>query len=156
MLRRHFVLVIAFAVLAAVVWCVWLWQPERQVRKHTETFIDAVEGKDWEHLAEVTADDYSDRWGHDKTTLISRTKEVFSQFFIIDIEVHDITVGESEGIGTATTRVTLKGTGGPLAQLAVDEAMRLKQPFVFTWRLRSGKPWDWVLTRIEQPELRIP
>jgi hypothetical protein len=155
MLRRHLVLIIAFATLAFAVWLLWQWQPERQVQRHTEKLIDAVEGKNWKRLAEITADDYSDRWGHDKSTVISRSREVFAQFFAIEIEAHDLAIAEREGIGTASARLTLKGSGGPLAQLAIDRAATLRAPFVFTWRLRSGKPWDWVLVRVDQPELEL-
>ncbi len=155
MLRRHFVSIIAVAALACAVRLLWLWQPEQQVRRHTEKLIAAVEDKDWKRLAEITADDYSDRWGHDKNAVVARSREVFSQFFAIEIEASGLVVAESDGVGTASARLALRGSGGPLAQLAIERAATLRAPFVFTWRLRSGKPWDWVLTRIEQPELEL-
>lgn len=155
MFRRHFVSIFAAAVLGVAVWLVSAWQPARQVRRHTERFIEAVEDKDWKRLAELTADDYSDRWGHDKAALVSRSREVFAQFFAIEIEAHELSVLEAEGVGTASALLSLRGSGGPLAQLAIERAAMLREPFAFTWRLRSGKPWDWVLTRIDQPELEL-
>lgn len=99
------------------------------------------------------ADDYSDRWGHDKSAVIAHSREVFSQFFAIELTAQDLAVAESDGIGTASARLQLRGSGGPLAQFAIERVSTLREPFTFTWRLRSGKPWDWVLTRVEQPEL---
>lgn len=141
--------------LGGAVWLLSAWQPERQVRRHTERFIAAVEGRNWKRLAEITSDDYSDRWGHDKRVMIDRTREVFAQFFALEIEAREISVVEGDGLGTASARLTVRGSGGPLAQLAIERAAALREPFVFTWQQRSGKPWDWVLTRIEQPELDL-
>lgn len=130
-----------------------LWQPARQVRRHTEQLLSAVENKNWKRLGELMSDDYSDQWGHDKSAVIAHSREVFSQFFAIELTPHDLVIAESDGIGTASAKLTLRGSGGPLAQYAIDRVATLRSPFVFTWRLRSGKPWDWVLTRVEQPEL---
>ena len=47
----------ACALLAIVLWCAWLWQPERQVRLHQRNFLQALEDRDWERLAE-----FVDQW----------------------------------------------------------------------------------------------
>ena len=60
-----------------------------------------------------------------------------------------------DGTGTTRARLILAGRGSPLAEYAVERVARLTQPFTFTWRQRSWKPWDWVLTKMEQPELEI-
>ena len=138
-----------------MVWLLWLWQPARQVRLHTEDFLEAVESRDWKIMSQRIADDYSDRWGHDKREVVERSREVFAQFFVLAIEARDLAVGESDGLGDASARLTLRGSGGPLAQIAVQRAAELRSPFVFTWRQRSWKPWDWALVRVEQPELRV-
>jgi hypothetical protein len=65
-------------------------------------------------------------------------------------------VEEANGLGTARARITLKGRGGPFADMAMGRLDELKQPFSFTWRQRSWKPWDWKLVRIDQPELEVP
>jgi hypothetical protein len=49
----------------------------------------------------------------------------------------------------------LKGNGGPLAELAIQKAAALQQPFTIEWRQASWKPWHWVLVRVDQPELEI-
>jgi ketosteroid isomerase-like protein len=154
-LRRHYVSILASAALALAVWLLVLWQPVRQVRRHTERLLAAVEGKDWKRFAEFMADDYSDQWGHDKTAVVERSREVFAQFFLIETGAHDLAVEESDGIGTAHAHLVLRGSGGPLAQIAIERVAALREPFVFLWRQRSWKPWDWALTRVEQPELAL-
>jgi len=103
----------------------------------------------------MMAEDYADRWGHDKARVAERSREVFRQFLVLGIEVEDLDVLEADGTGTATGRVALQGRGGPLAEMAIQEAATLREPFSFTWRQASWKPWDWKLTRVDQPELEL-
>jgi hypothetical protein len=155
MFRRHRFLFAAVAVLAALIWMLWRWQPDRQVLRHTERFVTAVEDKDWKEAAALMADDYSDRWGLDKTEIVQRCREVFAQFIILDIEMRDPVASEAEGRGTASARLLLRGRGGPLGEMAVQRAAALREPFTFEWRQNSWKPWDWVLVRVDQPELEV-
>jgi hypothetical protein len=69
------------------------------VRRHNEKLIDAVESKDWKKLSELMAEDYSDRWGHDKATVIERSRMVFSQFIVMEI-----TATEPEVVGSRRLR----------------------------------------------------
>jgi hypothetical protein len=155
MLRRHFLSLVASAVLGVAVWLIMLWQPARQVRLHTERLLSVMEHKDWKRLDELMADDYSDRWGQDKRMVIERSKMVFSQFFSAQLTPSELVISERDGLGTASAHVTLKGTGGPIAEMAIERMATLRAPFVFTWRQRSGKPWDWVLSHVEHPDLEI-
>ena len=34
------------------VFLIWLWQPERQVERHTENFLHAIEQKNWKQADE--------------------------------------------------------------------------------------------------------
>jgi hypothetical protein len=117
--------------------------------------MGAVENKDWRKMAGLMADDYSDRWGHDKATIIDHTKQAFAQFFILTVESLELHVEEADAIGTARVHVAIKGRGGPLADFVMSRVAELKEPFSFTWRQASWKPWDWKLVRVDQPELEI-
>jgi hypothetical protein len=154
-MSRHSIYMGAGGVLLAVFGLLWLWQPERQVRKHTLRFLDRIESKDWSGFSAMMAEEYEDRWGHDKPSVVERSREVFRQFLILGIEVEDIEVIEADGIGVASGRVKLQGRGGPLAEMAIQRAATLHKPFTFTWRQASWKPWDWKLTRVDQPELEL-
>jgi len=138
------------------VFCLWLWQPARQVRRHQEKLVSAAESRNWKKVSELIAEDYSDRWAHDKATVIERSRQVFSQFMALAIEANDIAVTESNGEGIVRERLILKGSGGPVAEMAIERVATLKQPFSFTWRQQSWKPWDWALIRADQSELEVP
>jgi hypothetical protein len=155
MIRRHLLVVVAAGVLACFTVCLWLWQPERQVRRHTEALLEACEDRDWEELRALLADDYSDRWGHDKAEAADRARQVFAQFLFLKLEARELEVEEAEATGLARAHLVLQGRGGPLAEMAIQRLAELRQPFVFRWQQRSWKPWDWQLVQVEQAELRI-
>jgi hypothetical protein len=153
-LRRH-LYSIAILIAFAAIGLLWHLQPRRQVQRHTERFLARAESKDWNGMAELIADDYSDRWGHARTDVVDRTREVLQQFLLLRIEATDMEVSEENGTGTTRARLSLAGRGGPIAEYAVERVARLTQPFTFTWHQRSWKPWDWELTNVAQPELEI-
>src|SRR4051812_17486745 len=117
------------------------WQPAKQVRFHTEALVAAVGSKSWGRLEGLLADDYSDAWGHDKPTVLGEVREVFQQFFALELKAPQIDVEEPARQGIARARLTLRGRGGPLAEIAVQRMSDLREPFTFTWRKRSWKPW---------------
>src|SRR5205814_8681949 len=55
----------------------WLWQPERQVRRHTENFFHAVEHRNWDAAVDFIGDDYQDQWGDDRARVLERMREGF-------------------------------------------------------------------------------
>jgi hypothetical protein len=59
------------------VYLIWLWQPERQVRRQTENFFRAIERKNWDATADFVAADYQDQWGDDRVRVLERLREGF-------------------------------------------------------------------------------
>src|SRR5439155_823525 len=55
----------------------WLWRPERQIKRHTENLFHAIEHKDWTAAASFIADDYHDQWGDDRARVLERMREGF-------------------------------------------------------------------------------
>jgi hypothetical protein len=144
------------ALLALALYCTWLWQPARQVQRHTATFLKAVERRKWDKVATLMADDYADRWEHDKGFVLHNAPPVFRQFVTLEIQ-NDPSLPEEVGKeGTSYTIVRISGQGSPIAQYVTEKVNVLRSPFFFTWRRASWKPWDWQLTRLEQSELEIP
>lgn len=148
-------LVSAVALVAAGLCAAWLWQAERQVRLHTVHFLEAVEGRKWDTVRGFVAEDYSDRWGHDKENVMTDARTVFGHFLFLTIqgEPGPATVGDR----SAEIRVPVKiaGQGSPIAGLVMERVNTLGPPFLFAWRQRSWKPWDWALMRIDHPDLEI-
>ncbi len=140
-------------VVALALWLAWFCQPERQVRRHTALLLNAVERRNWDHLENLMADGYADRWEHDKPFVLEALPQVFGQFLFLKVE-HETSTVEVQGVaGQTTTRVKMSGSGGPLAQYVMEKVNGLSEPFTFHWSPRSGWPWDWELTRIDHPSL---
>jgi hypothetical protein len=153
--RKQVFFIAPLALFALGLYSAWLWQPERQVRLHTAHLLKAVEGRRWNKVQSFVADNYSDRWSHDKEFVLRESKEVFRQFLFITIQGETLSCSISGSTGVTRDRVKISGSGSPIAELAMERVNRLRQPFVFTWERASWKPWDWRLTRFDQPELEI-
>jgi hypothetical protein len=155
MFSRKIALAAASALPVIALCLLWLWQPERQVRLHTTHFLKKVEDRNWDKAALFIAGHYTDRWGHDKAFVVRESREVFRQFLFLTIENKTLACDLQGNSATTRTVVKITGSGGPLAQLVMERVNTLREPFVFEWRQQSGKPWDWQLTRIDQPELSL-
>lgn len=143
----------AAALLALAIWLAWLWQPERQIRLHTAHLLGGIERRSWKRVGDFLADDYSDRWGHDKAFVIEGLRQVFGNFLFLRIEHRVIRASVSGSEGACEAQVKISGQGGPIAQLVATKVNGLAEPFTFTWRQRSGWPWDWDLSRVDHPTL---
>jgi hypothetical protein len=153
---RSIIPTVAIAFVALAVFLVVLWSPERQTRLHQEHLLAALSDKNWTRVASFIAEDYSDRWGHDKTFVLQATREVFAQFLALELTMQDPVLSARAGTGEVSARLIAKGSGGPVAQMAIDHLQSLPEPFTFRWQKRSWKPWDWTLLRVDHPTLEIP
>lgn len=150
---RKYAPVAGAALVALALFLLWLWQPERQVRLHTSHFLKKVERRNWEAAGKMMADDYRDRWEHDKEEALAGARGAFRQFMFVTVENRTDSAEIAPDSGTTRTVVKISGSGGPLAQMVMDRVNTLRNPFVFSWRHASWKPWDWELTSVDQPEL---
>lgn len=139
---------------AIALWCLWLWQPERQVRLHQDHLLDAAERRSWTRFSSFIAADYSDRWGHDKEFVVRETAEILRQFFALGIMRDYAGLDVDADRAEVQVRLKLEGNGTPLAQFAQAEVNALSEPFVFAWQKKSWRPWDWQLSRADQSQLR--
>ena len=149
-------LALGLAALAILIFLALLWQPERQVRLHHEHFLKAVGKRNWQAVGKFIAAEYHDRWGHDKENVLAQSAQVFGQFLFCEIQSEDRSLAVENGSAAVSARILLGGTGGPIAEYAKQRVSALTEPFVFKWTRQSWKPWDWVLTEVDQPELTIP
>ena len=156
MSRRQILLAASLALAALGLFLMALWSPARQVRLHQEGLLDAIADRDWKRLEPFIADDYSDRWGHDKANVLEAARLAFGQFIFLKIALDDPAVNVTGEAGRLVARLKISGKGGPLAEAVVEAAGNLREPFTFDWQQRSWKPWDWALVRMEQRELQIP
>lgn len=101
------------------------------------------------------ADNYSDRWGHDKAFVLAASREVFGQFFLLTVESRTDACDLEGDTATVRAPVRITGTGGPIAQYAIGKVNALREPFIFTWQHVGSKPWNWHLARIDHAELEL-
>ncbi len=134
----------------------WLWQPERQVKRHTENLLHKIEQKNWAGVADLISSDYTDQWGDDRALLLDRVRGVFRYFRNTRITIVDPTVNITEDRAIWRSKITIDGESGEAMSLLKERVNSLAAPFALEWRHLSGKPWDWKLVGVSNPSLEIP
>ena len=155
MVRQKLIFACLGVVVAAAIFFHWLWTPERQARVHTADFLKAVEKRNWDTVTDLVAENYSDRWGHDKKNFIKDGRQIFQSFFLLTITsslTSPLITGAEVQISSS---LKISGQGGPLAALIVSQVNQLKSPFVFVWARRTWKPWGWELVSIDHSEVEF-
>jgi hypothetical protein len=153
--RGGFLVGLALA-LCIGLYLIWLWRPERQVRRHTENFLHAIERKNWTAARDFIGTDYQDQWGDDRARVLERMREGFRYVRGVQISASDTTVRmegrRAEWIG----KITIYGAESEVMELLEERVNSLPMPFELEWHRLSGKPWDWKLVRVSNSALEIP
>ena len=140
--------------LILVVWLYLLWQPERQVERHTLNLLERTSARNWPKVTVMMSADYRDRWGHDRATAINNARELFSHFFalhLVPMGPLDVSLDGQEASSTAPLEIF--GSGTALAHAVMAKLRELEKPFVFRWQKNGIWPWQWVLVGVDQEEL---
>lgn len=137
-------------------YCVWLWQQERQIVRHTENLFRRIEQKNWSGFADLVAVDYADQWGNDRALLLERMRLVLGYSRQVHLHVSDSNCKIDNGVGIWRGRITIEGDDSDLVAAAKQQVNSLTAPFELRWRKVSDKPWDWKLVRVSNPDLEIP
>ncbi len=158
MTRKTILLAASILALLAAAWCVFEFQPRRQIQKATERLLTDVENRDWDDVRDTLSPDYADAWGLDRSGIIELASQGFSQFFYLEITPTDWQIaltGDDSPRATVSVKLAFQGNGTGLAQLALGRLQAIDEPFVFHWRKESWQPWSWHLYSAGQPELRL-
>jgi hypothetical protein len=133
----------------------WFWRPEHQVDSHTGDLLRGVEHKNWSHVRNLIAPEYTDQWGNDQTLVLQRLQEAFTYIRGIRIEIADpkITADRHRGIWQAGIKID--SDAGEMGELVKQRVNSLKTPFELEWRRMSARPWDWKLVHVSNSELEI-
>lgn len=153
--RHSFYAGLAVTLLAGF-FLVWLWRPERQLHRHSEHVLRAIEKRDWTRFASFIGGDYQDQWGNDRTLVLERTREVFGYVRRARLTVIDPTVSVTNESGYWRARILVDGDNGELITVIKGRVNSLATPFQLQWHRVSQKPWDWKLIRVSNPDLEIP
>jgi len=135
---------------------IWLWQPERQVARHTDNFLHAVERKNWSHAADFIGNDYQDQWGDDRARVLERAREFFRYLRGFRVNFSTATVKVDHRRATWIAKITIEGAEGEVMAEVKERVNSLATPFELKWHRVSAKPWDWKLVRVSNPDLQIP
>jgi len=144
------------AALLGILFLLWFWQPEVQVRRHTAKFLHLIEGRNWAGVADSIDPQYADQWGHDRARVVERMREVMRYIRAVRIVAQEPAVDIDNGHAIWTAKVTIEGEAGEAIALVQDRINSLTAPFELEWRRISRKPWDWKLVRVSNPELQLP
>ena len=135
---------------------IWLWQPERQVKRHTENFFHAIEHKNWEAASDFIATDYQDQWGDDRVRVLERLREGFRYVRGPRIIASNPSVQVETQRAVWSGKITLYSSDGDVMEVLDQRVNSLQSPFELEWHHLSGKPWDWKLARVSNPAFELP
>jgi hypothetical protein len=135
---------------------IWLWRPERQVKRHTENFLRAIEQKNWIAAGDFIDSNYQDQWGDDRARVLERMHEGFRYMRGVRISALSVTVRVDHRRAEWSGRIWIDGTQSEVIELLKEQVNSLPMPFELEWHRLSGKPWDWKLVRVSNSALEIP
>ncbi len=144
------------ATVAILLYCAWLWQAERQIERHTENLFHQIEQKNWNGVAGFIADDYRDQWNNDRALVLERVRLVLGYGKRFRLTASEVTCKIDNGTGVWRGKISIDSDDAEFAALVKERVNSLTTPFELHWRRVSGKPWDWKLVRVTNPELEIP
>jgi hypothetical protein len=135
---------------------IWLWQPERQVERHTENFFRAIEHKNWAAAADFIGSDYQDQWGHDRARVLERMREGFRYVRGLRIAAPNPNVDVKTRRAVWSGKIMVYSTDDGVMEFLDERVNSLPAPFELEWHRLSGKPWDWKLARVSNSAFEIP
>ena len=142
--------------LCAGLYLIWLWQPERQVRRHTENFFRAIERKNWDAAADFVAADYQDQWGDNRERVLERLREGFRYVRGPRIIPASPRVQVENPRAVWSGKIALYSSDDDVMEMLDQRVNSLPSPFELEWHHLSGRPWDWKLARVSNPAFEIP
>jgi hypothetical protein len=137
-------------------YCVWLWQPQRQIDRHTKNLLHGIEQKNWSRVADLIGKDYADQWGNDRALVLERMRLVAGYDHHLRFNAIDANCKIDNGVGLWRGRIVIDSDDAELVAVVKERVNSLTTPFELQWRHVSRKPWDWKLVRVSNLELEIP
>ena len=134
----------------------WLWQSERQVRRHTENFFRAVENRNWDAVVDFIGDDYQDQWGDDRARVLERMREGFRWVRGSRIIAPDANVQAENRRALWTGKITVYSSDDGVMEVLDERVNKLPAPFELEWHRLSAKPWDWKLVHVSNSAFEMP
>ena len=142
--------------LCAGLYLIWLWQPERQVRRHTENFFRAIERKNWDAAANFVAADYQDQWGDNRVRVLERLRKGFRYVRGPRIIASNPSVQIASPRAVWRGKIALYSSDDDVMEVLDQRVNSLPSSFELEWHHLSSTPWDWKLAGVSNPAFEIP
>lgn len=155
LINRRRLAIAGATLLVGVVALAWYFQPDRRLARTWSELIAAVEARNPSRLHDVLAADYGDRWGHTRDSLANDARLAFLQLRELKVRPEQVTTQRDGDRATITAILRVEIEGGPGASEARVSINSIFTPFVFEWRRDPHAPWEWRLSRFDQPELDL-
>src|SRR5436309_14664887 len=111
----------------------WLWQPEHQVRRHSENLLHAIEKKDWMRFAAFIGNDYQDQWGNDRALVLERTREVFRYLRNVRVTAVNPNVWTADNTGYWKAKIMIDGENSEVMALLKERVNSIPSPCQLEW-----------------------
>jgi hypothetical protein len=151
--RGKVLCVLVLAMVAVGLLLAWHWSPARQVALHQSHLLQTVENRNWPKVSGFLSEGYRDRWRQDKSQVLANLRQALADFLALGVQEKSRTLEWRNSDAVVRAHLELVGSGGPIAQFVMQRLDEFHEPFVFTWRHRSWRPWDWALIAVDQSEL---
>jgi len=89
--------------------------------------------------------------GLDKTTTLQLANEALRPFLSLQIVDSDTEATLDGNTAQVRSILRIQGNGMALAEAVKMAVNQSNEPFKFTWKHASWKPWDWRLVGAEHP-----
>lgn len=151
--------IIRWVVLTAAAWMlgliIWTFAAgeQTQVLRMQEKFIRALEKRQWSKVEAMVSNDYADEWGQDAPMLKQTMRQLLGSFIFLSIEPTITSSRAASGLAMVKSTIKIQGNGAGLSTMVMNEANRIKEPWVFHWHKRGRWPWSWELVQIDNPKV---
>lgn len=132
------------------------WQPDAQLERCWEGFLDAFETRRWSAVNAYLSPEYHDSWGHTRRQLGRDATYALTDFRTLEVRATHTVIERSGRRAQIEAVIRVVGDGGPRAEQARQAVNRVFVPTTFAWERRPWRPWDWRLVRITNEEVDLP
>ena len=147
-LFRHKAKIALLLVILLVGWCLWNWQPERQVRLHQRHLLEAAQKRNWKKLNSLLDESFLTPCKQDKIMVLKNLDLTLRPFLTVQITNAEDTMTLDDPTGQIRSIIRINGNGTQLATEVKNLVNQSNEPFEFTWKRVSWKPWDWRLVSV--------
>ena len=135
---------------------IFRWQPDRQLDRRWEGFLEAFSTRRWSAVDAYLSTKYEDSWGHTRQDLKRRATYALMDFTRLEIRVESVAVHRTGRSATIEAVVRVRGAGGYRAENTRRAVNTVFSPTKFEWERQPWRPWDWRLVWAENPEIDLP